>query len=134
MAAPLVPLAGCRCILVEDLRMRVFIGVLEHERRARQEVSVSIHMMVKDSGHSRSDDLADHVSYADVVEKLRERATSTRHVNLVESLAEEVAEFALAEPRVDSVIVAVRKTEIIPEAKGVGVIIHRFNKPLAGSS
>ncbi len=44
-----------------------------------------------DDGPSRSDDLADHVSYADVVAKLKERAKSTRHTNLVETLAEEVA-------------------------------------------
>ena len=50
---------------------------------------------------------------------------STRHVELVETLAEEVAALAFADPRVASAIIDVRKTEIIPEAKGVGVIIHR---------
>ena len=74
---------------------------------------------------ARSDDLADHVSYADVVARLKERATSTRHVQLVETLAEEAADFALADARVESVVVDVRKTEIVPEARGVGVIIHR---------
>jgi dihydroneopterin aldolase len=59
------------------------------------------------------------------VAKLKERARSSRHVNLVETLAEESAEFALAEPRVESVIVAVRKLKIVAEAKAVGVIIHR---------
>jgi dihydroneopterin aldolase len=95
-------------------------------------VSVTIHMFVADAGPSRSDDLADHVSYAEVVGRLRERAKSTRHVNLVETLAEEVAEVALADARVRSVLVDVRKTEIIPEAKGVGVIIHRRRPPGAG--
>ena len=125
MLAPMFPPQGWRCILVEDLRLWVFIGVNAEEKKARQEVSISMYMLVRDAGPSRSDDLADHVSYAEVVAKLRERAGSSRHTNLVETLAEESAEFALAEPRVESVIVAVRKLAIVAEAKAVGVIIHR---------
>ena len=70
-----------------------------------------------------------HVSYADIVDKLkRAGAKSDGHVNLVETLAEEVAALALADSRVVSAVVDVRKTEIIPEAKGVGVIIRRERK------
>ena len=83
-------------------------------------------------GAPPSDDLAEYVSYADIVEALKVRAASTRHVKLVETLAEEVAALALADPRVAGAIVDVRKTEIIPEAKGVGVIIHRRREPGAG--
>lgn len=125
MLAAIVPPQGCRCILIEDLRLAVFIGVLPEERKARQEVSISVYMMVRDAGATRSDDLADHVSYADVVDRLKQRAASPRHTNLVETLAEDSAELALADPRVESVIVAVRKPQIIAEARGVGIIIHR---------
>ena len=85
------------------------------------------------TGAPPSDELAEYVSYADIVEALKARAASTRHVKLVETLAEEVAALALADPRVAGAIVDVRKTEIIPEAKGVGVIIHRRREPGAGS-
>jgi dihydroneopterin aldolase len=123
--AALIPEAGQLCVVIDDLRLRLFIGVHEHEKEARQEVSITIHMLVPESGAPPSDSLADYVSYADVVEELKARAASTRHVNLVETLAEEVAELALLDARVAGVVVDVRKTEIIPEAKGVGVIIHR---------
>ena len=132
MLTPLMPPAGYRVIVVDDMRMRIFIGVLAQERLARQEVAVSLCMLVRDAGPSRSDALADHVSYADVVAKLRQRGQSSRHTNLVETLAEECAEFALADPRVESVIVDVRKPEIIAEARGVGVIIHRHRRPDEG--
>ena len=126
MGASIMPPPGQRCIVVDDLRLAFFIGVHEHEKRARQEVSITIHMFVADdAAASRSDDLADHVSYSDVVAKLKERAKAVRHTNLVETLAEEAADFAFADARVDSVVVDVRKTEIVPEAKGVGVIIRR---------
>jgi FolB domain-containing protein len=125
MFPAIVPPEGFRCILIEDLRLQLFIGVNPEEKAARQGVSVSMYMMVRDSGPALSDVLADHVSYAEVVAKLRERGRSSRHVNLVETLAEESAEYALAEPRVDSVVVAVRKLSVVAEAKGVGVVIHR---------
>jgi dihydroneopterin aldolase len=124
-SASIIPDVGQRCIVVDDLRLSFFIGVHEHEKLAPQEVSITAYMFVVDSAAPTSDDLRDHVSYSDFVDKLKERAASTRHVNLVETLAEEVAALALADARVVSAVVDVRKTEIIPQAKGVGVILHR---------
>jgi dihydroneopterin aldolase len=131
--APIIPDVGQRCVVIDDLRLRFFIGVHALEKQARQEVSITIHMFVPESGAPPSDDLADYVSYADVVDKLKARAASTRHANLVETLAEEVAGLALTDARVASVVVDVRKTEIIPDAKGVGVIIHRQREGVRGS-
>jgi FolB domain-containing protein len=126
VGASILPPPGQRCIVVDDLRLDVFIGVHEHEKLARQQVSITLHMFVRDdAATARSDDLADHVSYADVIAGLKERASSRRHTELVETLAEEVADLALVDGRVESVVVDVRKTQIIPEAKGVGVIIRR---------
>ena len=124
-SASIVPAAGQHCILVDDLRLSFFIGVHEREKLAQQEVSITVYMFVADTGAPSSDDIRDHVSYSDLVDQLIQRAASQRHVNLVETLAEEVATLALADARVLSAIVDVRKTEVIPQAKGVGVVIHR---------
>src|SRR5262245_23249678 len=124
-SASIVPDVGQRCIIVADLRLPFFIGVHEHEKQAKQEVSITVYMFVADLGAPTSDDIGDHVSYSDLVHKLQQRAASSRHVNLVETLAEEVVTLALADARVLSAIVDVRKTEIVPQAKGVGVILHR---------
>ena len=129
-----LPPAGQRCILVDDLRLRFFIGVHDFEKRQRQEVSITVYMLVEDGGGGRtSDDLADHVSYAGIVDRLKRRAAEATHVALVETLAEEVAALALADARVMSVVVDARKTEIIPEAKGVGVIIRRERATARGT-
>jgi dihydroneopterin aldolase len=131
--APIIPDVGQRCVVIDDLRLRFFIGVHAHEKQARQEVSITVHMFVPESGSPPSDDLADHVSYADLVDQLKARAASAQHTNLVETLAEEVAALALADRRVAGVVVDVRKTEIIPEARAVGVIIQRQRGPVRGS-
>ena len=134
MGVSIIPPPGRRCVVVDDLRLAFFIGVYEQEKRSRQEVSISLCMVVPDDhATARSDNLADHVSYADVVAKLKERAQSGRHIQLVETLAEEAAQFALADARVESVVVDVRKTQIIAEARGVGVVIHRHRKSVTGA-
>jgi 7,8-dihydroneopterin aldolase/epimerase/oxygenase len=133
MGATVLPSLGERCVVVDDLRLNLLIGVHDYEWKARQEVSITIHMFVADAGPTRSDDLADHVSYADIVAALKERAESTRHTQLIETLAEEVVELAFADARVRRVIVDVRKTEIIPETRSVGVILHRQRPPAGGA-
>jgi dihydroneopterin aldolase len=128
MGVSIVPPLGQRCVIVDDLVLDLLIGVFEHEKRARQKVSISLAMFVHENlAIARSDDIADHVSYADVIGKLEAlaRAQPPRHIHLVETLAEAAAAFALEDVRVASVIVEVKKTEIIPSAAGVGVVIHR---------
>lgn len=119
---------GHRCIVISDLRLPFLIGIYDHEKKAPQEVVVTIHMFVPEQGRVTGSDIADHVSYAEVVEGIRTIARSGRHIPLVENLAEEIADLALADARVAHARVDVRKTQIIPEAQGVGVIIERTRR------
>ena len=91
MGASIMPPPGQRCIVIDDLRL----DALHRRARAREAgapggVDHDPHVRARVAATPRSDDLADHVSYADVVAKLKERAKSARHINLVETLAEEV--------------------------------------------
>ena len=123
--APIVPDLGQRCVVIDDLRLRFFIGVHEHERKARQEVSITIHMFVAETGRAafgRSGRLRLLCGY-------RRRAEGAGGVHAAHQAGGDPGGggggAGLADARVASVVVDVRKTEIIPEAKGVGVIIHR---------
>ena len=116
---------GYCCILIDRLRLPFLIGILKSEQNAPQDVIVSLAAYMRESGASRSGDIADTVSYADLVDGIRAIAASGRHIPLVEQLAEEIAELALAEARVDHVRVAVTKPDIIAECSSVGVVIER---------
>ncbi len=52
-----------------------------------------------------------------------------RHINLVETPAEEIAELCLANPRVVVVRVKVEKLDVEPDAAGVDVEIERRPAP-----
>lgn len=123
--AEVLDLDGCRCVAIDELTLPFRIGIYETERGDPQEVKIWVRMFVPESGPAESRDIADYVSYEDLVIKIESLAKSGRHIPLAENLAEEIAALALEDKRVARVVVDVRKTEIIPAAAGVGVTIER---------
>ena len=117
---------GTRHLLVRDLVLAARIGVHPHEHRAPQRMRLNLDLEVAESGNPLADDLAQVVDYEALIERVRRRVAS-RHVTLVETLAERVAALGLDDPRVRSVRVRVEKLDVIPDAAAVGVEIERIN-------
>jgi dihydroneopterin aldolase len=101
---------GLDLIAVTGITARGFHGVLEHERRDGQTFVVDVELGVDTRAAARSDDLAATVDYsavaADVV-ALVEGAP----VDLIERLAQLVADACLSRPLVGAVRVVVHKPE-----------------------
>ena len=116
--------AGTRHVFVSALEVMTTIGVHDAEKRAPQRVIVSVDLKVRETGPAGSDRLADVLDYAEVV-RLVERLTREGHVNLVETLAERIADGCLADPRVLAVRVRLEKPDVIPNARAVGIEIER---------
>lgn len=111
-------------MFIRDLVLDARVGVYPHERRAPQRVRFNIDMRVREPGQPLGDDLAKVLSYDAVIAGVR-RLLAAGHINLVETVAENVAEICLADSRVASVKVAVEKLDIDPAVGGVGVEIER---------
>lgn len=111
-------------MFIRDLVLPCRIGAYPHERAAPQRVRFSVDMRVQAPAGPIDDDLANVVSYDEVVQGIR-RLAEGDHVNLVETLAERVAELCLADERVAEVRVSVEKLDVVPAAAGVGVEIER---------
>ena len=117
-------LAGTRHVFVSNLEVLTIIGVHDAEKRAPQRVIASVDLKVAESGPSRSDRLGDVLDYAQIV-RLVERLTPQGHVNLLETLAERIAEGCLVDPRVLAVRVRLEKPDVIANARSVGIEIER---------
>ncbi len=117
-----------RTVFIRDLEVRARIGIYPKERRRAQRVIVNIAMSVQEGGRARrdhhGDDIAGVVSYEDAV-RATETIAASGHINLVETLAERIAEACLKDARVVAVKVRVEKPDIFPQAAGVGVEIER---------
>jgi dihydroneopterin aldolase len=122
---------GIRHLFVHDLVLACRIGIHPHERDCPQKVRVNLDLAVVETGSPPRDELAEVVDYEALVERVR-GALSARHVNLVETLAEEVAGLCLEDPRVRSARVRVEKLDAIADAAAVGVEIERISPRIRG--
>lgn len=120
--------AGVRHVFVRDLVVPCSIGVHRHEREAEQRVRINLDLAVAEGGHPLNDDVHNVVCYEKIVAGVH-AIVARYHVNLVETLAEDVATMCLGDARARSVRVRVEKLDIIPDAQSVGVEIERFNVP-----
>ena len=114
---------GVNRVFVRNLVLPCFIGIHPHERELAQRVRLNVDLTVAEAG-AATDDIAAVVSYEDIVFGVK-RMMSEGHINLVETLAERVAAFCFADPRVRIARVQVEKLDVFPEAESVGVTIER---------
>jgi len=114
---------GWRRIFVRDLELEASIGVLESERAIRQALVISITLEVDDSPVAR-DRIEEVVDYRRPVEHAR-AIVARGHIDLVETLADRLADACLAEPGVRSVLVRIEKPGAIPDAAAAGVELFR---------
>jgi len=101
-------------------------GVLERERREGQEFVVDVEIGLDTRPAASSDDLATTVHYGVLAERLH-AALQSDPVNLIETLAQRLADICLAEPPVDWVDVTVHKPHapIQVAFADVSLTIHR---------
>jgi len=95
-------------IELTGLRALGYHGVFDFERRDGQEFVVDVTLSVDTRVAAASDDLADTVDYGEVAAAVHARISGEPH-NLIETLAERIAEDCLADARVRSVEVVVHK-------------------------
>lgn len=113
-----------RRVFVRDLELMASVGVFEMEKRYEQRLVVSLDLSVIDDYDGRSDALSAVLDYGAVVAGVR-AIVETGHTNLIETLAERIAEAALADPRVVSAVVRLEKPDIVPGCRSVGIEITR---------
>lgn len=110
-------------IFIEALRLDACIGVFDHEYGTTQRVQLDLEIDLTSQVDAEYT-LSNIVRYDRVVEDIRE-LISAGHIELVETMAERVADIVLGYDGVDRVSVRVSKLAAISEAKGVGIKISR---------
>ncbi|RMB12004.1 dihydroneopterin aldolase [Eilatimonas milleporae] len=128
--ATIVPLParpGLRRVFVRNYTAQARIGVWDHEKQAPQPVRISVDLSVLENGPHHGDELDGVVCYQDVVDTI-DFILAGGHIQLVETLAERIAEQTLCDRRVVSVRVMVEKTTAVDGADSVGVEIERHRR------
>lgn len=113
-----------RHVFVHDLLLEANIGIYQHEKEGTQPVRINIDLTVREDEAAINDRIENVLCYEDVVHKV-EKIIENGHLNLVETLAEEIAAACLDDIRVTVARVRVEKLKAISNAASVGVEIER---------
>ncbi len=115
-----------RHVFIRDMVVDCSIGIYTHEKEHEQRVRINLDLAVGEGNHMINDDIRNVISYEDMAKGI-EAIIAKGHINLVETLAENIAIMCLQDARVFSARVRVEKLDIIASAESVGVEIERFN-------
>lgn len=111
-------------IYLKDLRIETIIGVYDWERRTRQTVILDIEIGTDITKAAKSDAIADTLNYKAVAKRLISFVENSEF-QLVETLAEHVAEILLQDFDIPWLRLTVNKQGAVRGVRDVGVIIER---------
>ena len=126
-----IPTSGNRILMdiifLRDLRIETVIGIYDWERSIKQAVVLDLEMGADIARAAASDRIDDTLNYKAVAKRLMEFVGASEF-QLVETLAERVAQIVLEEFQVPWVRVTLNKQGAVRGARDVGVIIERGSK------
>ena len=114
-------------IYLNDLRIDTVIGVYDWERRTKQTVIFDLEMATDIRKAANSDNLEDALNYKAVAKCLFSFVGDSQF-ELVETLAEKVAELIMQKFNVPWIRLRLNKKGAVRGARDVGVIIERGSR------
>lgn len=111
-------------IFLRELKVDTLIGVYEWEKRVPQALQLDLEIALPNSRACQSDDIADALDYSEIVHHIQD-VLSSRHFNLLEALAEHIAQILLTDFNAPWVKVSVAKLQAIRGSRMVGISIER---------
>ncbi len=111
-------------IFIDEIRLPTLIGIYPREKTVPQMVEISLRIGTSMAAAGSSDNIRDTIDYAVVVERLRNEL-ATQHFNLLEKLAEDIADLLLKEFGAQWVRVSIAKLGVMSGVRRVGVVIER---------
>jgi dihydroneopterin aldolase len=108
-------------ISVRDYIRNVEIGAFQSERDAEQRIRFNAVLEVANSVAADTDDVDQVLSYDTITDAIEEQLAVER-LNLLETLAERIAESILAHPRAVRVYIRIEKLDRIPGTLGIDIV------------
>ena len=115
-------------VYISDLRIETIIGIYDWERKIRQIVSIDLEMAADNRKAAATESIDDALNYKAVAKRLIQFAEESEF-QLVETLAERIAEIILEEFDVDWLRLKLGKPGAVTGSREVGVIIERGKRP-----
>ncbi len=114
-------------IFLKELRIETIIGIYDWERRIKQPVILDLDLGADVRRAAATDNIDDTLNYKAVAKRIIGFVENSEF-QLVETLAERVADIVLEEFRVPWLRLTVNKQGAVRGARDVGVIIERGHR------
>ena len=119
-------LADCRRIFLRNYVLNANIGVHAHEKNGAQRIAMNVDVFVPLAlSTPRHDRIHEVVDY-DFIRLAISHRIEQGHINLQETLIDDIARVLLAHPAVRAVRVASEKSDVYEDVDAVGIEIMRF--------
>ena len=115
-------------VYINDLKVDTVIGIFDWERRIRQTVSLDLEMAADIRKGAASDHIDDALDYKAIGKRVIAFIEGSEF-QLVETLAENVAQLVIGEFNVPWLKLRLSKPGALRGSRDVGVIIERGQKP-----
>jgi len=115
-------------VYIRDLRIDTVVGIYEWERRIRQTVVLDLEMAADVRRPAATDNIDDALNYKAVAKRVVAFVESSQF-QLVETLAERIAEIVMREFDVPWLRLQLNKQGALRGARDVGVVLERGVRP-----
>ena len=115
-------------VFIRELRVDTVIGVYDWERRIRQTVVMDLELASDNRRAAAGDRIEDAIDYAAISQRVLSFIEASEF-QLIETMAEQVANIILDEFAVPWLRVRLAKPGAVSQAREVGVLIERGEKP-----
>lgn len=119
-------------ISLRDHLVEADIGAFQQERGQKQRLRFNVVVEVRPVAEPLADDVDRILSYDRITEAIADELAAER-LNLLETLAERVAERILAEPAAMRIFIRIEKLDVGPYALGVEIMRARAERPVERS-
>lgn len=117
----------CRRLFLRNHEVWIDIGVHEHEKHGKQRVLINVDLFVPLSASTPSkDELHEVVDYDFIREAIAARI-GQGHVQLQETLCDDLLAAMLAHPKVKAARVSTEKSDVYADCEAVGVEVWGVN-------
>tara|TARA_B110000495_G_C22846206_1_gene493422 strand:+ start:50 stop:409 length:360 start_codon:yes stop_codon:yes gene_type:complete len=116
-------------VYIRGLEVKTVIGIYDWEKEIKQKITIDLEMASDIKKAAATDEIADALDYKSVSKRLIS-FVEENEIQLIETLAERIAEIVLSEFGVSWLKLSLGKPGAITGSRDVGVIIERGVKRL----
>jgi 7,8-dihydroneopterin aldolase/epimerase/oxygenase len=122
-------LMDCRRLFLREYEVWINIGVHDFEKKGEQRVLINVDLYIPLAMSTPKEDELDEVVDYDFIRRTIALRVKQGHIQLQETLCDDVLALMLAHPRVRAARVSTQKPDVYPDCEAVGCEVFGIAEP-----